>query len=132
MSSSEQKNTPLDPPSEGREQAGSRNELLRLVHHHPGYLRIQAGAFLGSKEDSSVVSAAQIAAEAVPGFLSWSHNPRTGSVVVKYDPRILEADDLLKHIAKHAELPGVENATGKRVNRQELIGSFRRAEVAAL
>lgn len=124
MNAHEQKITPLDPLAEGHVQPEAGKELLRLVHHHPGYLRIQADAFTSQKGDKSVVSVAQAAAEAVPGFLSWSHNPRTGSVVVKYDPSILEADDLLKHIAKEAGLRGVENATDHRTNRQELVGTF--------
>lgn len=99
-------------------------ESLRLVHHHPGYLRVQADMFIEPKENSSVVPAAQSAAEAVPGVLSWSHHPKTGSVVIKYDPSVLEADDLLWHIAKHAGLSGVENATDNRMNRQELVSTF--------
>jgi hypothetical protein len=100
------------------------DEPLRLVHHHPGYLRIQAGAFAQPAHDSSVVAAAQAAAKAAHGFRSWSHNPKTGSVVVEYDPGTVEADDLLDHIAKGAGLRGVENSTSSNVNRQELVTAF--------
>jgi len=114
--------------SESREQfepgSNHMNESLRLVHHHPGYLRVQAGAFMKSADDSSAVTAAQAAVKAVTGFRSWSHNPKTGSVVVQYDPDVVDADDLLKHIAKSAGLRGVENSTTHRMNRQELVGAF--------
>jgi hypothetical protein len=112
------------PESLERRERERVDEPLRLVHHHPGYLRIQAGAFTQPADDGSVAAAAQAAAEAAPGFRSWSHNPKTGSVVVEYDPGALEADDLLKHIAKGAGLRGVENATSTKMNRQELVGAF--------
>ena len=100
------------------------DEPLRLVHHHPGYLRIQAAGFMQPAGDGSVVAAAQTAAEAVSGVRSWSHNPKTGSVVVKYDPGTVEADDLLAHIAKRAGFRGVENATTHKRNRGELVSVF--------
>ena len=94
------------------------------MHHHPGYLRIRAGAFLQPEDNDPVVTAARTAAETVPGFRSWSLNPKTGSVVIEYDPGTLEADDLLKHIAKSAGLRGVEIATSTRMNREELVSAF--------
>jgi len=94
------------------------------VHHHPGYLRIRAEAFVQPDDDSSIVTAAQTAAETVPGFRSWSLNPKTGSVVVEYDPGTLDADDLLKHIAKSAGFRGVEISSSRKMNRQELVGAF--------
>jgi hypothetical protein len=71
-----------------------------------------------------LVAAAQAAAEAAPGFRSWSHSPETGSVVVQYDPALIEADDLLNHIARSAGLRGVENATSSQIHRKELVGAF--------
>jgi hypothetical protein len=97
------------------------DEPLRLVHHHPGYLRIQAKAFLQAADDSEAVALARKAAEAVPGFRSWSLKPKTGSVVVQYDHETLEADDLLNHIASSAGFRGVETETGGKMNRQELV-----------
>jgi len=124
LSYSEQKTTFPGSRSESRERARRIEEPLRLVHHHPGYLRIRAGAFLQPEDDSPIVAAARTAAEAVPGFRSWSLNPKTGSVVVEYDPGTLDADDLLKHIAKSAGLPGVEISTSRKMNRQELVSAF--------
>ena len=96
-------------------------EPLRLVHHHPGYLRIQASVLIDSEGDDSVAKAAQDAAEAVPGVCSWRHNPATGSVVIEYDPGTLEADDLLKHIAKSLGLKGVVISTSRQVGRNDLV-----------
>jgi hypothetical protein len=111
-----------------RSESGERpiriDEPLRLVHHHPGYLRIRARAFIKPEDDRPVVAAAQTAAEAVPGFRSWSLNQKTGSVVVEYDPGTLDADDLLKHIAKSAGLRGVEISTNRKMNREEVVSAF--------
>jgi len=102
-------------------------EPLRLVHFHPGYLRARAQAFVAAEEDSVVV-AARTAAETAPGFRSWQHNSRTGSIVVQYEPGAVDSDDLLKHIATASGLSGVEtdNATKSRtqMNRRELVGAF--------
>ena len=105
------------------EQSETGGETLRLVHHHAGYLRIQADAFV-NQPDSSVLKAAKKVAESVPGFLSWNYNPKTGSVVVKYDPAELDADDFLKHIAKHASLGEIEQSSNSKRSRQELVGAF--------
>jgi Heavy metal associated domain 2 len=110
--------------SESRKRPERIDEPLRLVHHHPGYLRIRAGAFIQLEDDSSVVTAAQTTAETVPGVRSWSLNPKTGSVVVKYDPGTLDAEDLLKRIAKSAGLRGVESSTSRKMDRQELVSAF--------
>jgi len=105
-------------PREGPERT---KEPLRLMHHHPGYVRIQASAFSPPQDDGAVLAAARAAAETAPGFRSWSQNPKTGSVVVEYDPDAVEPDDLLKHIAKGAGFRGVENATRNKMNREELV-----------
>jgi len=124
MSPAEPAVTLPDSRSERRELAERTSGPLRLLHHHPGYLRIQADDFFPPAGDRSVVTAAQTAAEAVPGVRTWSPNPKTGSVVVEYDPGMLDADDLLKHIAKSAGLRGVEIATSGKRNRQELVSAF--------
>jgi hypothetical protein len=110
--------------SESPQQPQRIDESLRLLHHHPGYLRIQADAFIQPDDDSPVMIAAQAVAEAVPGFRSWSLRPKTGSVVVEYDPGTLDADDLLNRIAKSAGLRGVEKSISSTKNRQELVSTF--------
>lgn len=99
-------------------------EPLRLVHHHPGYLRVRAAAFLRADDSNPIVTAAREAAESVPGFRAWLLNPKTGSVVIQYEPGAVEPDDLLKHIAKNAGLPGVEVATPHKMTREEVVSSF--------
>jgi len=119
-----EKRKPPEPDSEAQEHPTGTDEPLRLVHHHAGYLRVRAAAFLGPDGASPVVAAARTAAEAVPGFRSWLLNPKTGSVVIEYEPGALEPDDLLKHIAKSAGLPGVEVATPRKMSREEIVSSF--------
>jgi len=124
LSHSEQEATTPGSRSGRGERPKRIEEPLRLVHHHPGYLRIRAGAFVQPEKKSPVVIAAKNAAETVPGFRSWSLNPKTGSVVVEYEPGALDADDLLKHIAKSAGFRGVEISAGSKRNRRELVSSF--------
>jgi len=115
------------PPRTGAESAEPprrTDEPLRLVHHHPGYLRVRAAAFREPEAHDPVVAAARNAAEAVSGFRSWSLNAVTGSVVIQYEPGTLEPDDLLSHIAKGAGFRGVEVATRSKSNRRELVSSF--------
>jgi len=112
------------PLSEGQEQHRAFDEPLRMVHHHAGYVRVRADAFVRAGDADPIVRAARTAAEGVPGFRSWAHNPKTGSVVIEYDPGAIEPDDLLKHIAKSAGFRGVEIATRRKVNRQEVVSAF--------
>ncbi len=115
---------PEDSSPAGQEPPKGADEPLRLVHHHPGYLRIRAAAFRQPETDNSFATSARTAAEETLGFRSWSLNPRTGSVVIKYEPGALEADDLLNHIAKRAGFQGVETSTRGKTDRRELVSSF--------
>lgn len=115
---------PAEPSSASEGPLRRADGLLRLVHHHPGYLRIRADAFLQAQANSRIVTAARTAAEAVPGFRSWSLSPKTGSVVIQYEPGKLEPDDLLKHIAGRAGFHGIEVATRSKSNRRELVSNF--------
>jgi hypothetical protein len=110
--------------SESREGPRHKDAKLRLVHFHPGYLRIQADAFIHPADDSPVLIGAKTAAETASGFRSWSLKPKTGSVVVQYDPGEIEADDLLKEIAKGAGLRGVVTPGSRKMTREELVGGF--------
>jgi hypothetical protein len=101
-----------------------KNEPLYLVHHHPGYVRVRADAFVDVEEEDVTLAAARDAAESAPGFRSWSHNPKTGSVVVRYDPERIAADDLIQRVADRAALRGVENATRRSADRRALVGSL--------
>ena len=124
MNHSEQEVSHSDSCSENQGRPQRIHESLRLVHHHPGYLRIQADAFIQPADDDPVVTAVQTAVEVIPGFRSWSHNPKTGSAVIEYDPGVVDADDLLKHIAKQAGFRSVENSTNHQRNREQLVDVF--------
>ena len=124
MSHSEQEIIPLKSHSEIREGPRHKDAKLRLVHFHPGYLRIQADAFIHPADDSPVLTGAKTAAETAPGFRSWSLKPKTGSVVIEYDNGAIEADDLLKEIAKGAGLRGIESPANRKMTREELVGGF--------
>jgi len=121
--SEEQQIPPGEPPSTN-EEAKAADEALRLVHHHAGYLRVRSAAFVQADKDSTMLTAARAAAEGAPGFRSWAHNPKTGSVVIQYEPGEVEGDDLLKHIAKSAGMRGVEVATPHKMTRQEVVSNF--------
>ena len=94
------------------------------MHHHPGYARAAADLFVGSETKNSPVHSAHIVAEDTPGFKAWSHNPKTGSIVVQYEPGVMDIDDLLKHIAKKADLDGVVNDVHKKHYRKDVISGF--------
>jgi len=97
---------------------------LFLVHHHPGYLRIQSDAFIAAADDDPVVGAAQSAAEEVGELRAWAPNPRTGSIVIEYEPGTIDPDDLLTRIAKEAGLKGVELASRNKMTREQLVEGF--------
>ena len=82
MRQAESKNALTDSCTDRERVLKPSDEPLRLVHHHPGYVRIQADAFTALEDDDPVVTAAQAAAESIPGFLTWSRNPKTGSAVI--------------------------------------------------
>ena len=105
-------------------RSAPRAQPLRLMHHHPGYLRVQSDIFIGAADDSPLVTRARDAAEKVAGFLSWSFRPKTGSVVIAYKPGMLDVDEFLKHIRKGAGLRDVEDASQTKMSRAELVGSI--------
>ncbi len=122
MSQMERQNAPEAPRPGGARPRS--NGPLRLLHHHPGYLRVQAAVFLEPAADSPLVTSAQADVESTPGVHAWAHQPKTGTVVVQYDPAVIDADDLLQHIAKTAGLRGVEQVTGSLPHRREIVGTF--------
>ena len=80
-------------------EAGER-EALSLIHHHPGRLRVRAAAFRGGDAADRVRGAL----EAEPGVASIVHNPRTGSLLVEYQPGLADPDAILAAIAAAAGL----------------------------
>jgi len=98
-------------------------EKLRLVHHHPGYLRVQAKIFLDVSENNSALVAARATAESIPGVLKCSHSPTTGSFVVEYRPDFVDVADLAEKIASNTGLDGVVTDIHSSFHRKELINS---------
>jgi hypothetical protein len=102
----------------------TRNEPLRLVHHHPGYVRARARVFVDTNEQSPVVVAARSVAQSTAGFRGWSHIARTGSIVIRYRPGATDPDALLERIADAVGLDGVERDLGDKVHRMELVDAL--------
>ena len=100
------------------------HKSLRIVHHHPGYVRVAADLFVGPETKNSPVHSVHVMAEDTPGFRSWSHNPKTGSIVFQYDTGVTDIDDVLKHIVKKADLDGVDNDVHKKLYRKDVIRGF--------
>ncbi len=77
---------------------------LRLVHHHPGRIRMRADAFFAA---SDAMARVLDALGAMPGVKSVQHAPRTGSVLVEYAPGLVEPDAILATTAVTAGLDTV-------------------------
>lgn len=97
------------------------DEPLRLVHHHPGRLRLRVNAFIGKMDDHPAVRAARRVAERDKGVRGFSYNASTGSIVIEYRPGGLDVDALLLRIAAAAGLRGVIDDKLDRVHRDELV-----------
>ena len=126
-SSSERSDPGATAQGEGPPRPDRIADPLRLVHHHSGYVRARATAFVGSRPpDGSAVTAARDAAETAPGFRRWTHHPTTGSIVVEYDPAVVDVDDLLRRLASAAGLSGVESDDTNRMpqSREQLVHAF--------
>jgi hypothetical protein len=80
-------------------------EPLRLVHHHPGRLRVRADVLRG--EDSQAAADLRAALTGVAGVLRVVHSPFTGSVLIEYEPGQVEPDALLARASQAAGLDGV-------------------------
>jgi hypothetical protein len=86
--------------------------VLTLVHHHPGRLRVRADAFREGDAPAKVLDAL----DAEPGIVSVSHNPRTGSLLVEYQPGLADSETILARIAEAAglEMPSDEPPPPKK------------------
>jgi hypothetical protein len=75
-------------------------EALAIIHHHPGRLRVRAHAFQHAEGAATVLAAL----DAVTGIVKVKHNPRTGSILVEYEPGLAHPEAVLSRIAAAAEL----------------------------
>ncbi len=82
-------------------RGGAEREALELAHHHPGRLRVRADALVGAEE---LVQSVREALDAVPGVASVKYTPRTGSLLVEYEPGHADADEIILRIAEAAGL----------------------------
>lgn len=103
------------------EPHASLEEPLRLVHHHPGRLRVRAQAFVGAPDAHPAVQAAQATALATPGVLRFSHSQETGSLVIDYRPGELDVDALIMRMATAAGLRGIAHDNTDRIHRKDLV-----------
>jgi hypothetical protein len=101
-----------DPEERPPPEPPAKREPLALIHHHPGRLRVRAESFRGGK----AVDQVRAALDMEPGIGAVSHNPRTGSLLVEYQPGHAHAETILARIAAAAGLdmpPDDESPRGK-------------------
>ena len=80
------------------------HEPLELVHHHPGRLRLRAVAFRVRAGEGGALDAVLEMLQGSPGVRAVSHRPRTGSLLIEYEPGLVEANAILERVADAAGL----------------------------
>jgi Heavy metal associated domain 2 len=97
-----------------RVEAPGANGALELVHHHPGRLRVRADAFRHKLE---LVEDIREAVLALPGVMTCTHTPRTGSLLIEYEPGVTEPDEVVFEIARtgNLERPTEETVRARRM-----------------
>jgi hypothetical protein len=88
-------------------KASVERDALELVHHHPGRLRVRANALRAEEDESRATAVAARVSHgmaAVPGIARLTHNARTGSLLIEYEPGLVEPDAIIARIAQLAEL----------------------------
>lgn len=98
----------MNTPSTTSTTPSTADRTLRVAHHHPGRLRVRAEEFVGNRrlldETRSDLSQAK-------GVRSVSYNPRTGSLLVEYEPHDVDADAIIEQVV---ELNGFELSRSKK------------------
>lgn len=99
-------------------RAGEHEEgrVLRLVHHHPGRLRLRSPAFVDSDAAALPAREALLSSGAV---LDVAHDERTGSLLVVYAPGRIAPDTLA---ALAAEATGLRLAPAAPDHPERSIG----------
>ena len=75
--------------------AGERFELA-VVHHLPGRLRLRSAALKG---DGQSIERCRIQLGRINGVVSAEPNPDTGSFLLKYDPAVIPANQIVEALA---------------------------------
>lgn len=81
--------------------SGERRSSLRIAHHHPGRLRVRAELFAS---DRNAVERTRAAVVAMGGVQDITHDPRTGSFLIHYDPNVIDVSSVIDRIKDKANL----------------------------
>ncbi len=91
--------------------------MSHYIHHVPGRLRIKS-AHLKQTECHTL----NTLLSELSGIESFRHNAKAGSVLVHYDPKSLNADDILYHLYKAGCLEsGVSTTLGRSPQSSTLV-----------
>lgn len=104
--------------------SSSEREPLRLVHHHPGRVRVRASVFLGAVD---VFERVRDALADMPGVVEVTHGAASGSVLVSYEPGQGDLDAILDRIAWAANLGDVVDEVTARQHRADPAEGVARA-----
>ena len=85
-------------------ESGRPAERLRVVHHHPGRIRVRSAVF---RDGGELADKVRRRVAASPGFRALSHNPVSGSLLIEYQVGELDTEALLAEVAAEAGLAGV-------------------------
>jgi hypothetical protein len=102
----------------------SASRALAIVHDIPGRLRLRLPPGAGSVGLTDVV-------DQLPGAQGTVWSPRTRSLLIHYDPGVLNAADIARAVAEHADLtmpddhePADQAADGRSPVAAALSGTF--------
>lgn len=82
-------------------ESHSAREALQLVHHHPGRLRLRATAF---EKDAPALAAVRARVDGWTGVVDVVHTAATGSLLIVYQPGLVEPDEIVAAVAESADL----------------------------
>lgn len=108
-----------------------RRALLELAHHHPGRLRVRSDALCGSIHGPDAGARFDLIRStlgAMVGVRSVVFNPRSGSVLVEYEPGAVDPNALIDAVAATAglELPDEEVRAQRLHPARATIGAARK------
>jgi Heavy metal associated domain 2 len=107
------------------ESATDTPRTLRVVHDIPGRLRLRLPRGVGAAGLSDVI-------DRLPGAQSSVWSPRTGSLLIRYDPDVLNAAAITQAVAEHADLvrpapddlPGATATAGRAPVARAIVETF--------
>lgn len=122
---------PLNVSSPGA--APSDFDVLRLVHHHPGRIRLRSEAFLG--DENVAITRVHAALDHTPGVRRAEHDARTGGLLIEYEPGRIEPDGLILRVAEAAGMdPPLDDCEARRrrpVDLRWIVDAGRELNVSA-